>query len=557
MFKLSWSNLGSISAILLTTLLFGNNSASAQIQLNASTLNSEHKKSAQAQRGNNSEALLENIRQYSDLETSNSESMSQVTNVNQLRDVSPTDWAYEALRSLVDRYGCIAGFPNQTYRGSQPLTRYEFAAGLNSCLNQIERLIASQGSVGQEDLESMQRLAQEFEAELATLGGRVDELESRTAVLEDNQFSTTTKLNGTVLFTPAAAFGSDLQADSDVALEDEVTLSYRTRLNFDASFMGEDRLRVRLQAGNFNSFAGATGTDMARLAFDASSDNQIEINDLSYRFPLGENIRIWLGANGTDFNDVGDPHNTYLESSDKGALNRFIRYNPFIFRTGAEQAIGANVEFSDSLGLDLGYFTGDAEDPSNTNGLFNGDYTAIGQLNWEPIESLSIGVAGGYSYYPSDDVNLSGSTGSPTARQPFGEVNTAAIRAGIQGNWEISSRINIAAWGGYINAEAKDELIADDNDNAELWNWAASLSLLDIGREGAVFTVAGGMPPKATDVDGGTADEDTSYIIEAQYKFPFSENLLLTPGAYVILNPNHNEQNDEIWVGAIRTTFSF
>ena len=36
--------------------------------------------------------------------------MSQVTNVDQLRDVSPTDWAYEALRSLVDRYGCIAGF---------------------------------------------------------------------------------------------------------------------------------------------------------------------------------------------------------------------------------------------------------------------------------------------------------------------------------------------------------------------------------------------------------------------------------------------------------------
>lgn len=60
------------------------------------------------------------------------------------------------------------------------------------------------------------------------------------------------------------------------------------------------------------------------------------------------------------------------------------------------------------------------------------------------------------------------------------------------------------------------------------------------------------MPPKATDVDGGTADEDTSYIIEAQYKFLFSENILLTPEAYVILNPNHNENNDEIWVGALR-----
>ncbi len=98
----------------------------------------------------------------------------QVNNVNQLRDVSPTDWAYEALRSLVDRYGCIVGFPNQTYRGNQALSRYEFAAGLNACLNQIERLIASSEAVLREDIETINRLMQEFEAELASLDGRVD-----------------------------------------------------------------------------------------------------------------------------------------------------------------------------------------------------------------------------------------------------------------------------------------------------------------------------------------------------------------------------------------------
>ncbi|MGF1542657.1 MAG: S-layer protein, partial [Pleurocapsa sp.] len=47
----------------------------------------------------------------------NPNSLAQITNVSQLRDVSPGDWAYEALRSLVDRYGCISGFPNQTYQG--------------------------------------------------------------------------------------------------------------------------------------------------------------------------------------------------------------------------------------------------------------------------------------------------------------------------------------------------------------------------------------------------------------------------------------------------------
>lgn len=558
MFKLFKSIIKTGSAVLLTSVFFSNSLLAEETQSSTLSLKKERKDLAQALQNPNGKGdrvnneLLNRVEQYSQPERLGTGAMSQVTNVNQLRDVAPTDWAYEALRSLVDRYGCIAGYPNQTYRGSQALTRYEFAAGLNSCLNQIERLIASSEAVTREDLDTMNRLAQEFEAELATLGGRIDNIESRTAFLEDNQFSTTTKLNGNVIFIPTAAFGSDEQADSDESLDEQVTFSYRTRLNFDTSFTGEDRLRVRLEAGNFTSLADATGTDMARLAFDTNSENSIEINDLSYRFPLGDNIRIWLGANGTDLNDLGDTHNPYLESTDTGALNRFFNYNPFIFRTGAQQAIGANVKFTDSLGLDLAYLTGDAEELSETNGLFNGDYTAIGQLNWQPIESLSLGLAGGYSYYPDDDVNLSGSTGSSIASQPFGEVATSAIRAGVQGSWEITPRINIGAWGGYINAEA-----LETDENADLWNWVANVSLLDVGREGAIFTVAGGMPPKATDVDGGPDDVDTSYIIEAQYKFPLSDSILLTPGAYVILNPNHNEDNDEIWVGAIRTNFIF
>lgn len=69
------------------------------------------------------------------------DSMGQITNVTQLSDVSPGDWAYEALRSLVERYGCIAGYPDGTFRGNPAMTRYEFAAGLNACLQQVERLI--------------------------------------------------------------------------------------------------------------------------------------------------------------------------------------------------------------------------------------------------------------------------------------------------------------------------------------------------------------------------------------------------------------------------------
>ena len=69
--------------------------------------------------------------------------MGQVNSVSQFRDVQPTDWAFQSLQSLVERYGCIAGYPNGTYRGNRTLTRYEFAAGLNAWLERGNELIVS------------------------------------------------------------------------------------------------------------------------------------------------------------------------------------------------------------------------------------------------------------------------------------------------------------------------------------------------------------------------------------------------------------------------------
>jgi ubiquinone biosynthesis protein UbiJ len=69
---------------------------------------------------------------------------------------------------------------------------------LNACLDQVTKLIGSSTAnfVTQEDLAVLQRLQEEFAAELASLRGRVDALEARTSELEANQFSATTTLNG-------------------------------------------------------------------------------------------------------------------------------------------------------------------------------------------------------------------------------------------------------------------------------------------------------------------------------------------------------------------------
>ena len=127
-----------------------------------------------------------------DLATSENEilSLDQVTNVHQLRDVSQKDWSYSALRNLVEHYGCLVGYPNQTYGGDLTMSRHEFAVGLNACLTKIEYLISASEKLPQEDLKTINRLRQDFAVELAEIASQVDQLESRTAFLEDVPFET-------------------------------------------------------------------------------------------------------------------------------------------------------------------------------------------------------------------------------------------------------------------------------------------------------------------------------------------------------------------------------
>ncbi len=557
MIKLFWQTL-KVAPVLFAASLFAASGASAQ------TVNA------------NKGAVNETLQQINNYQTQDqNNSLSQVTNVNQLRDVSPTDWAYEALRSLVDRYGCIAGFPNQTYRGNQALSRYEFAAGLNSCLNQIERLIASSEAVSQEDLDTINRLSQEFEAELATLGGRVDEIESRTAILEDNQFSTTTKLKGEVIFSLADAFGGGLDDVDDDDIDAQTTLSNRVRLNFDTSFFGEDRLRTRLEAGNVTRFDDeVTGTNSTRLGFDANNDNDIEVSDLHYRFPVNERATAWIGTAGLDLDDILEVSNPILESSGSGALSRFNRRNPLLFR-GTEGA-GGGVQLEiipDKVGFNALYLTDDSADASEGEGLFNGSFSAGAQIAVSPIERLDVTATYVRSFQSGDDVDLAGDTVGEFdddgtlvegfAAAPFGEIDTTANRIGVGVNFEVNERIIVAGFGGYADVEG----LADGDDNnpdGDIWTWGANVSILDLVREGSKLSVAGGMLPKFTSdigadeiAAGVEEDPDTSYLIEALYRFPLNDNIAVTPGAFVVLNPNHNEDNDAVYVGVIRTTFSF
>lgn len=476
--------------------------------------------------------------------------LAQVTSVSQLSDVSPTDWAFQALQSLVERYGCIAGYPDATYRGNRALSRYEFAAGLNACMDRINELVtaSTENFVGQTDLDVLQKLQAEFASELSVLRGQVDTLEAQTATLESQQFSTTTKLTGEAIFAIAASNHKETLAPQ-TRLGEQATFSERIRLDLDTSFTGKDLLKATLLTGNVQGNSG-----MAFLNYGGYSDNQFALRDLWYTFPVGDRLRFMIGASDTSFDDFAELYSPYFAYVGSGALTFFGAYNYAVYPFSADQLLAGNLQLSETVSVDFGYFTNQPNLPTAKDGLFNGDFGTSIQLNLKPTSSWNLGLIYTYTFQPGKDVTLVDTVGSATADNPF-QTATAAHRFGVMTNWNVTPKINIGGWVGYINAEAQASL--REGDNADILTWAATLALLDVGNQGSILGLVVGMPPKATRVEGGIADPDTSILLEASYRYRLTDNILITPGVFAILNPDHDRRNSDIWAGILRTTFFF
>jgi hypothetical protein len=548
------------------------------------------------------------------------DSIGQVTSITQLSDVQPTDWAYQSLQSLVERYGCIVGYPDGTFRGNRPLSRFEFAAGLNACMDKINELIAQGVSdlATKADLETLRRLQEEFRAELDALRERIDVLDDKVARLEAQQFSTNTKLSGEALFiisgvidgddfrsasnpvntsaagAPPASFGV-AQVPANLAnnsigtpanpignrVGENVTFTSRVRLAFDTSFTGRDRLRTRIQYRNIGTgTSGAvnnaatngsnTGTNMTQLGTTGTSNNgtDFEIDDLTYRFPALGSGRITIAAR-SQFDRIFDTVSPF-DSSGSGSISRFGRYNP-IYRSTTGAGAVLEYTFSPALSATVGYLAANAsaQNPAVSSGLFDGQFTALAQVTFRPVSNIKIAALYARSYYPTG-TGVTGSTGSAVANTPLaglgGFARTNVDEYSITAQWDINSRLVLAGWFGYEQAG-----LTNGTARADIINWAIQLGAKDLFNKGDLAGIIFGQPPQRTGGSGlltnaagvpqpgpvGPEGNTTSYHIEAFYRYQLSDNIQITPGIIIITNPEHNSRNDTQYVGVIRTRFAF
>ena len=117
----------------------------------------------------------------------------------------PTDhWAFDAIAELAAK-GIIEGFPDGTFKGDRGVTRYEVAMIVARILARIEAIkipapaaAAPAPQVTRADVQTIQRLVNEFRAELAALGVRVTAVEEELTAIKGA--TSATKVSGDMYY---------------------------------------------------------------------------------------------------------------------------------------------------------------------------------------------------------------------------------------------------------------------------------------------------------------------------------------------------------------------
>ncbi|NQV10790.1 MAG: iron uptake porin [Cyanobacteria bacterium] len=530
---------------------------------------------------------LEAINAYAS--SGSAKSRNQVTSITQFSDVQPTEWAYQALSNLVERYGCVAGYPDGTFRGKRPLSRWEAAALLNACLDRITEVT-----------DELRRLMKEFEVELSVLKGRVDGLEAKVGELEASQFSTTTVLKGEANFVLGAlnaggnrpglgvfGDGSGNAAEKYNQQFGATTFSYDVRLNLETSFTGKDLLFTRLRSGNFeNAFAGdgvnLTALDKASSGF--SGNNSVGIDRLYYRFPVGNQFTFVVGprARNTESlavrpsvykSDILDYFSVYgtpgVYNKATGALVAAI-WKQDVERGQGRFSFAANyVAQQGNVGQ---VFDGDPNSCSSSEGgigtdCARGSFTA--QLNYTaPQWNISLAYRYGQqatnfrrgtNFVASDSWFLANGESNSFAVNAYWQPKKAGFIPSISVGWGLNSL------SGNATTRSGDEFETPYVTQSQ--SWFAGLQWKDVFAKGNAAGMAVGQATYATQLSSGSIDglnttpDDGNFVWEWWYKFQVTDNISVTPAIFYLSRPlgqsTGSDNSFDVFGGLIQTTFKF
>lgn len=494
-----------------------------------------------------------------------------VTSVSQLSDVKPTDWAFTALQSLVERYGCIAGYPDRTFRGKQATSRYEFAAGLNACLDKINEIISAglADKVSKEDLATLKKLQEEFAAELATLRGRVDALDAKVAKLEAQQFSTTTKLSGLAFFNLTGASSATV-AGAPTTAKPNITFSGLVWLTLNTSFTGKDSLVTQLAVGNgsspYNTYVPGTSFNTTGVPFTdqtaGARSNQFILRELSYSFPVFEKATLVVGPRVNfykyfDANRFIYPWNTTFTSINSTLLTDAKRGAGAVFMT----PLGNMFDFKVGYLADSREFV-DTTSASNPNeGLFGGTNNLTAEIGFKPSDAFKLRLIYSHGNFTRNSATQIGGTpsfqGVATVASGVNNAQSDVFVANF--DWLVTKGFGL--FGRYGYGTTNINLTAGGSVSVNQYTFQVGAAFPDLFKEGAQAMISFTLPYKYGDssnvITTGRGNDGTQYDLELSYIYPVTKNISLVPSAYFIFNPNNFSTNPTVFVGNLQAVFSF
>jgi Carbohydrate-selective porin, OprB family/S-layer homology domain len=500
--------------------------------------------------------------------------VSQVSSVSELSDVDPNQWAFQALKSLVERYGCIEGYPSKKYLGNRPLSRYEFAAGLNACLDKVGEQIAAATSnlATKDDLATVQRLQEEFKTELATLKGRTDVLEAKTKELEAQQFSTTTKLAATEVFGltgggaggdvvlpgAASAFGdSDSTGTGGLVPGGRANTTFvsRTRLNFLTSFTGDDLLTIRLAASTGDDVSTTFGAGDLNYSDNTggatNGNNRVSIDQVVYSNRIGESFRYFVGP-ALDPKVIVDT-NSFANNEEGDFSSTLFINNPFLFEVVGGDNPGAGFDWSISQSVSLRAVYNAAEGGQSfgfgSGGFFGGASQILTELEVKPSETSAIRLQYG---------RLNEQGKALTAALAGNIINSTTDVFGINAEWAITP--NFGLFGRYGTASTRVNSAVDSYGDISANTYQIGFSLPDLFAPGNTLGVSYGQPIRVnagTQNGIGLTPSGRQNNIEVFYSFRLNDNITLTPDLQFISQPSNIASNPSITVGTLRMVFKF
>jgi len=461
-------------------------------------------------------------------------SRNQVTSVNQFSDVRPTDWAYQALINLVEKYGCVAGYPNGTDKGGQAMTRFEAAALLNACLDRVS-----------EQTDELKRLMDAFKQELTVLRGRVDGLEQTVGVLEAQQFSSTTKLTGKadMILGGTSYTGSDGGTNAGTGskpLQNGVSFNYRLTLDLNTSFTGKDLLYTRLRTGNFanSAFAGSAAyVPLAQLEDSNTNQNVLNLDKLWYQFPAG-NFTFYIAPRSENYYMLTSQPTVYGNGNfilklfkDRGA--------PGVYGNSSGAGGGINWVSNRSrnnprLGISSSYIAknGDNGNPG-AGGLLN-TYSASKFVTQVAYGTSRWQVSTAYAFTSGGMVMGRGTTLGGADVPSRSSANSWAINAfwqpkqtgwipSVSLGWEVNW-FELAA--GTANGTRTQSMA-----------WMTGLEWNDAFREGNTPGFGLGGPEWVTQTQGGITPNDGNMAMELWYKVQVTDTIAVTPALFYLSRP--------------------